>query len=571
MGTRRHRSLAVITLAALALGAPGRARAQESCADRLPVERTSLDLRGADIQTTLRLLAQRYRVNLLMTDEVAGSVTLSFYEVPVRDVFRSIIDAAHLRCVARDGVLQVSTAGRLLKQDDDRAKADQVRRREEAEVRRAEEEVRRRQSDEEELRARGPLREETIRLTYADAVDVAETLQGILGIPATGVPVATPGILAPPPPTQIPDPGRLPGFLPPSETLRPGYGQPGPSPVFPGSAADVLVKGLSIRAHKPTNSIFLRLYENDLARIKRLVKENLDIPLPQVQIAAQIVATSRNALEQLGVQWGGAAVSANSSAPTLVGQGFSQSTNPLTGLPAAPASTTPAAVTTQNPAFTPGLPVGATTGLPTGGNIVNLPVSFLPTLANPAAGLLFGIVGKNFNVNLAIQALEVQGKARSLSEPKIVTVENATAVISRGFEVPYVSQTGFGGTQVQFKDALLRLEVRPSVIPEPGSTRIKMKVLVEDNFPDFTKQVQGNPPIFKRRSETEVVVREGERLVIGGVLVENETSTVRQVPGLGSIPGLGWLFKSREISADGQELIIVITPTVLPVSMATAR
>jgi type IV pilus assembly protein PilQ len=180
-------------------------------------------------------------------------------------------------------------------------------------------------------------------------------------------------------------------------------------------------------------------------------------------------------------------------------------------------------------------------------------------------------VGNNFNVNLPIQALEVQGKARSLSEPKIVTVENSTAVISRGFEVPYVSQTGFGGTQVQFKDALLRLEVRPSVIREPGATRIKMKVLVEDNNPDFTRQVQGNPPIFKRRSETEVVVREGERLVIGGVLVENETSTVRQVPGLGNIPALGWLFKSREIAADGQELIIVITPTVLPVSVATAR
>jgi type IV pilus assembly protein PilQ len=66
-------------------------------------------------------------------------------------------------------------------------------------------------------------------------------------------------------------------------------------------------------------------------------------------------------------------------------------------------------------------------------------------------------------------------------------------------------------------------------------------------------------------------VREGERLVIGGVLVENETSTVRQVPGLGNIPGLGWLFKSREIAADGQELIIVITPAVLPVSVATTR
>ena len=85
-----------------------------------------------------------------------------------------------------------------------------------------------------------------------------------------------------------------------------------------------------------------------------------------------------------------------------------------------------------------------------------------------------------------------------------------SAVISRGFEVPFVSQTGFGGTQVQFKDALLKLEVTPSVIDEPDGKRIKMRVLVEDNNPDFTRQVQGNPPIFKRMGQTEVIVREGE-------------------------------------------------------------
>jgi type IV pilus assembly protein PilQ len=568
MSSRMRYSLGALGLAALPLLPAGPARAQDTCAERLPTERTSMELRGADIQTTLRLLALRYRVNLLMTDEVAGSVTLSFFDVPVRDVFRTIVDAGNLRCVPRDGVLQVSTAARLLKQDDDRARADQARRREEADVRRSEEDLRRRQNEDDDLRARGPLREETIRLAYADAVDVAETLQGILGLPATGTTPVAPGILAPPPPTQIPDPSRTPGFLPGPEGRLP----PGPLAMAPGgppAGSDILVRGLTIRAHKPTNSVFMRLYENDLARIRRLIKENLDIPLPQVQIAAQIVVTSRNALEQLGVQWGGSVASTGS--PTLVGQGFAQPVSSATGLPAQFSPSTGAVVSPPNPNFTPGLPIAPTTGLPTGGNIINLPISSLPTAANPALGLLFGIVGRNFNVNLAIQALEVQGKARSISEPKIVTVENATAVISRGFEVPYVSQTGFGGTQVQFKDALLKLEVKPSVIREPTNTRIKMKVLVEDNNPDFTRQVQGNPPIFKRRGETEVVVREGERLVIGGVLVENENSTIRQVPGLGRIPVLGWLFKSREISTDGQELIVIITPTVLPMSVATAR
>jgi type IV pilus assembly protein PilQ len=571
MGTWTKRSLGILGAGLLTVSTGDPAWSQPDCAERLPVERTSIELRGADIPTTLRLLAQRYRVNLLLTEEVAGAVTLSFFDVPVRDVFRTIVESANLRCVEKDGVLLVSTSARHAKQEADRSQAEQARRRDEAETRRrqfeAEEAFAKRQREEDELRARGPLREETIKLAYADAEDVAQTLQGILGIPATGAQAPVPGIYQPLPPTQIPDPSRQ---VDPSRTT-PFGGPPVPPPPPPTTTgSDLFSRGLTIRAHKPTNSVFIRYYANDLERIKKLVKESLDIPLPQVQIAAQIVVTSRNSLEQLGVQWGGNFIGQGQGRrPTLVGTGLSQSLNSLTGQPQIPTTGTPTSgVTPFNPNFTPSLPIDPTFGLPTGGNIVNLPVSFLPTLANPAAGVLFGIVGRSFNLNIAIQALEVLGRARTLSEPKVVTVENSRAVISRGFEVPYVSQTGFGGTQVQFKDALLKLEVTPSVIQETGFKRIKMKILVEDNNPDFTRQVQGNPPIFKRRAEVEVVIREGERVVVGGVLVENDVETKRQVPVLGNIPILGWLFKAREINTDAQELIVVITPTVIPVTTA---
>ena len=111
--------------------------------------------------------------------------------------------------------------------------------------------------------------------------------------------------------------------------------------------------------------------------------------------------------------------------------------------------------------------------MPLGGNLVNLPTSLLPTLAGatPAGGLLLGLIGSNFNINLAIQALEVQGKARTLAEPKTVTLENAKAMISRGFEVPFVSTPSQGLSQVQFKEALLKLEVTPRVIRDNGDTR----------------------------------------------------------------------------------------------------
>ena len=561
------RVAATIALALLALLSPGPAQSQEeSCGQRLPADRTTIDLRGADVQTTLRTLAERYRVSLIVTPGATGIVTVSLYEVPVGDAFDALVRTGGLVCEVRDDILVVTSRKEAetareqqRKEDEATAKVEHTRMAGEAEARKKHVEARREELALAELQARGPLREETIRLAYANAEDVAKTLQGILGIPPRGTippPAPTPGIYAPPPPIDIPSEGSA----SPSQAslLYPGLFSP-----------ETFAKGITVSAHKPTNSVFIRHYEADLARIKRLVKEQFDVPLPQIQIAAQMVVVARNALEQLGVQWGGAVVG-RQQGNTLLGRGFSQPVDPPTGLATPQVSGTPTTLvpglTGTNPGFTGGriLPVDPATGLASGGNVVNLPTSGLPTAANPAMGLLFGIVGRHFNVNLAIQALETQGKARSIAEPKTVTVENATAVISRGFEVPYVSQSGFGGTQVQFKDALLKLEVTPRVIREADVTRIRMKVLVENNEPNFAQAVQGNPPIFKRRSENEVIVREGERLVIGGVLTDNDTKTLREVPLLGRIPVLGWLFKSRELSADSQEMIVIVTPTVVP-------
>jgi type IV pilus assembly protein PilQ len=327
---------------------------------------------------------------------------------------------------------------------------------------------------------------------------------------------------------------------------------------------------LTIKAHKPTNSIFIRYYSNDLDRIVKLVKEQLDTEQPQVQIAAQMVITTQNALEQIGIQWGGAFLgqpTGNSGrGPAIVGSGFATGAAPVGGTGAVGGSG-------ANPNFNPTglLPISPTTGFPVGGNLVNLPLGNLATAANPALGLLFGIISRDFNINLAIQALEQQGKARTIAAPNVVTVQNAEALMSRGFEVPFVSQSGFGGTNVQFKDALLQLKVTPNVIDEDGVRKIRMKVLVENNEPNFAQTVLGNPPLFKRRNQTEVVVKEGERLVIGGVTLDSSATQIRQVPLLGRIPVLGWLFKSREINSTGEELIVVITPSVVTQSAKAAR
>jgi type IV pilus assembly protein PilQ len=128
-------------------------------------------------------------------------------------------------------------------------------------------------------------------------------------------------------------------------------------------------------------------------------------------------------------------------------------------------------------------------------------------------------------------------------------------------------------SQVQFKEALLKLEVTPRVIRDAEGTKIRMKIVFENNEPDFSqaRSVQGNPSIFKRRQETEVLINQGQRLVVGGVTNDATANTVRQVPLLGRIPGLGWLFKSREISSTGEELIVILTPTVIADAALPAR
>ena len=518
--------LGVGAVALLPGGAPAQPEAMpQACLDRLPADqRISISLRGNDVQITLRVLALQYKVNMIVTEDVTGRSTLDFFQAPVREVFRSIVESANLRCVVTGNVLRVSSAARLRAEEDERRRASDERARIEADTLTKRIEGQQKQADFEATKARGEIREVTIRLAYADAEEVAKTLQGVLGLPPEGAaaPAAPiPGIYAPPPPTNI-------GTGPAPPTTMPT--------VAPSQPPDSLGKGLTIRAHKPTNSVFIRYYANDLERIVRLVKEQMDISQAQVQIEARMVITSRTALEQIGIQWGGAVV--KKTQPVAVGTGF-----------------TPPNVQDTLPNPTQDNPVSNR-------NLVNLPIGALATAANPAFGLLFGIIGKDFNINLAIQALETIGKARNIAAPNVVTVENTEAIISRGFEVPYVSQSGFGGTNVQFKDALLELRVTPNVINENGIKKIRMRMEINNNEPDFSRAVLGNPPLFKRRGKTDVVIREGERVVIGGILQENAANTIRQVPLLGNIPVLGWLFKSREISGDVNDLIIVVTPTV---------
>lgn len=550
----------------------------------------SLDFKDADVVNLLRILAAESSRNIVIGEDVKGKMSISLRNVPWELALETILEAKGLQRLDKDGVTRIVSTDQLTKERESKARVEEAKIKGEAEARAklAEAQVKEAEATTKKLvaeaaqreqEARGPLKEETIRLSYADPEEVAKTLQGILGIPAEGKKIEGPGLvsgpIAEPPFSQV-------------------FGPPRPEAPVPISVSqDVLNKGLTIRAHKPTNTLFLRLYAADLERVKKIVREALDIPLPQVKIEARMEILDRSALEQIGIQWGGLLagdLGRTSKATTLVGQGFQstqaggqtiafqpgflQGTQTVIDLVPARGGqgfgpgvlAQPSVAAGGIPPATGGFPISFQTGLPSGGNLVNLPISALPNAGPlPAAGLAFGIVGTQFNVNLALQALATQGKTRTLARPEVVTVENNKATMSLGEELPYATISS-AGTQIQFKEALLKLEVTPTVIKEGDVTKIKLIVIVENNSRGDVVNLgnAGSPPaINRRKAETQVLIREGERLIIGGVTTSINQNTVRKVPIFGDIPLLGWLFKQKEDFESGRELVVFLTPSVL--------
>ena len=558
----------------------------------------SLDFKDADIINLLRILAAESGRNIVAGDDVKGKISVSLHNVTWEQALDTILETRGLQRLDRNGIIRIVSTDQLTKEREGQARVrdalvkaetDARTRKAEAEFKEAEATAKKYQSDAAiaEAKARGPLREETIRLSYADPEEVAKTLRGILGIPPTGTqPVSAAPIIS-----SVPQNPTVVGASPPNPALGqlPQPNVPYPPPIeVPGSqqilsvSQDVLNNGITIQAHKPTNSIFIRHYEADLERIKKLIKEKFDIPLPQVKIEARMEILDRSAFEGIGVQWGGAGAGNVNNTTTLVGQGFQ--TVPGTGIPAAGGVLLPDGSVLRDPAspqFAPSnptlplsqlFPVSASTGLPLAGNVVNLPFAALPGAAAagaPAGGISFGLVSGNFNINLALQALANQGKTRTLARPEIVTVENSKAAIALGDEIPYPTVSS-AGTQVQFKEAVLKLEVLPTVLKEQVGqnivNKIKMVVLVENNSRGESIPLGVGisvPLINKRKAETQVLIKEGDRLVIGGVTQALSTNSVRKVPVFGDIPIFGWLFKQKENSETGRELVIFVTPSLV--------
>ncbi|MDG4867421.1 type IV pilus secretin PilQ [Guyparkeria sp. 1SP6A2] len=298
----------------------------------------------------------------------------------------------------------------------------------------------------------------------------------------------------------------------------------------------------SITVDARTNTLIVTDTTEALDRVRGLI-DQIDKPVKQVLIETRIVIATDNFSRELGVRWG-------------VNAGFNRAGSTV-GL----GSQVPG-VSGSSPL--PGDGTGQT--ISNAGNIGDNPGSWMvntPINGDPTGSLGLAILGSNVLLNLELQAMQSEGTGKIVSNPKVITTNGHTAVISQGMEIPYQSQTASGGgaiSNIQFKEALLKTEVTPQITPNDS---VIMDILVQKDEPDYTRAINGQPPINSREVRTKVQVQNGQTVVLGGIYEFENTSQIEKVPFFGDLPGLGNLFKNRINNDSRFELLIFVTPKIV--------
>ncbi len=296
------------------------------------------------------------------------------------------------------------------------------------------------------------------------------------------------------------------------------------------------------------NALVIKDNPDRIAKIKEFVKK-VDTPTPQIQIGARIVEIVTTYLKELGIQWGflWRQAKTDMSFPYSFGVGG--------GVTSSPASsqvlTTMETVSGWSPAtIAPGY-------------VVDLPAAVVTGSGGAIAASLLN-ASETFGLDIRLSALEEEGVARTVSNPKLVTLDNQEAEISQGYEIPFATVSE-SGTQTEFKEAKLKLLVKPHIT---SSGDIVMDVEVSKDSPDFTHVTPDGVPIQTRSVKTSVRMKNGDTLIIGGIYEMTKSKKNNQVPGLSRIPLLSWLFKHKTENLEKRELLIFITPTVIEAGMA---
>jgi type IV pilus assembly protein PilQ len=282
-----------------------------------------------------------------------------------------------------------------------------------------------------------------------------------------------------------------------------------------------------------TNTLIINDLADRLQRASDLIT-TLDRPEPQVEIEARIVQTTRDFARNIGIQWGVGARASSALGNTL------------------PFSFPNQGSVTGRTGPTQGADLTGADSVPT---MVNMGVS----PATSAIGVALGAVNGAVNLDVALTALESSGQGRILSTPRVSTQNNIEAEITQGVQIP-IQTVANNTVTVTFRDAALTLRVTPQIT---ATNTVIMRISVENASPDFSRAINGIPPIDTQRALTQVLVGDGDTTVIGGIYVSREQASQDRTPGLHRIPLLGWLFQRNEFSDESRELLIFITPKIM--------
>jgi type IV pilus assembly protein PilQ len=464
-------------------------------------DRLSLNFQDIEVRSVLQLIADFTSLNLVASDTVTGSITLRLDKVPWDQALEIVLKAKGLDKRQEGNVLMVAPAAEIAEQERLQVEANK------------------------QLQELAPLETAFVRIKYADAAEIFELFTA--------------------------DDSQS--------------GQSGGATEGNATTSILSERGSAI-VDQRTNTIILTDTEEKINEFKRLISE-IDVPIKQVLIEARIVIANTDFKKELGVTWGLAGLDKLSG-----GQFSSASGDRSLGFSGRRSGLTPGAGVVETFTYQAdevevddgpdGLPFTAddiTTvtqnydfGL--GDSLaVDLGVS------NPTGSFSLGYLTDNFLIDLELSALESDGYGEIVSQPKVLTGDKQQAVIKSGTEIAYQKATSSGATSIEFKEAVLQLEVTPQITPD---NRIIMDLLVsQDSVGAFTPT--GEPSIDITQIETQALVGDGQTLVLGGIFQTEEVKGTEKVPMLGDIPFLGKLFRNDLRNIEKREILIFITPKII--------
>lgn len=413
----------------------------------------SINFQDIPVRNVLQLIADYNEFNLVVSDSVAGNLTLRLDGVPWQQVLDIILQVKGLDKRVDGNVILVAPKAEL-----------DLREQQALEKSRLEEEL-------------GELKSEIIKINFAKATDIADMIGG-------------------------------------------------------EGAVSMLSDRGSITIDERTNSLLIRELEENIAVIRGII-ESLDIPVKQVQIEARIVTVTEGNFDELGVRWG---VSSTNGSFTVGGS-----------------------IEGNHPsAITPYDDDG-------GSSVIDdyLNVNLAATSPN-ASSIAFQVakLGSDTLLDLELSALQQESKAEIISSPRLITTNKKPAYIEQGTEIPYLESSSSGATSVAFKKAVLSLKVTPQITPD---NRLVLDLSVTQDRPgQVVKTGTGEAvAIDTQRIGTQVLVNNGETVVLGGIFQHSVSSTVDKVPLLGDLPLLGALFRRSYENVGKSELLIFVTPKVV--------